>query len=107
MEQDLLETNLLEKYKPKKIIIFSRDEFKQFEMQTKFPTDKYPFLRFFLGDVRDLERLKSAMSNVDYVVHAAALKQVPSAEYNPIEFTIGKPNIMELRILLEPQLIVV
>ncbi len=79
------------KYKPKKIIIFSRDEFKQFEMQTKFPTNKYPFLRFFLGDVRDLERLKSAMSNVDYVVHAAALKQVPSAEYNPIEFV--KTNI--------------
>lgn len=79
------------KYKPKKIIIFSRDEFKQFEMQSKFPTDKYPFLRFFLGDVRDLERLKSAMSNVDYVVHAAALKQVPSAEYNPIEFV--KTNI--------------
>lgn len=79
------------KYKPKKIIIFSRDEFKQFEMQTKFPTHKYPFLRFFLGDVRDLERLKSAMSNVDYVVHAAALKQVPSAEYNPIEFV--KTNI--------------
>ena len=60
-------------------------------MQTKFPTHKYPFLRFFLGDVRDLERLKSAMSNVDYVVHAAALKQVPSAEYNPIEFV--KTNI--------------
>ena len=79
------------KYKPKKIIIFSRDEFKQFEMQTKFPTNKYPFLRFFLGDVRDFERLKSAMSNVDYVVHAAALKQVPSAEYNPIEFV--KTNI--------------
>ena len=79
------------KYKPKKIIIFSRDEFKQFEMQTKFPTNKYPFLRFFLGDVRDRERLKSAMSNVDYVVHAAALKQVPSAEYNPIEFV--KTNI--------------
>ena len=79
------------KYKPKKIIIFSRDEFKQFEMQTKFPTHKYPFLRFFLGDVRDPERLKSAMSNVDYVVHAAALKQVPSAEYNPIEFV--KTNI--------------
>ena len=59
-------------------------------MQTKFPTHKYPFLRF-LGDVRDLERLKSAMSNVDYVVHAAALKQVPSAEYNPIEFV--KTNI--------------
>jgi len=90
------------KYKPKKIIIFSRDEFKQFKMQSRFPIKKYPFLRFFLGDVRDLERLKSAMSNVDYVIHAAALKQVPSAEYNPIEFVktnvYGAENIIRASI---------
>lgn len=79
------------KYKPKKIIIFSRDEYKQEIMSRKFPTNKYPFMRFFLGDVRDLERLKIAMRDVDYVIHAAALKQVPAAEYNPMEFV--KTNI--------------
>ena len=60
-------------------------------MQEQFPASKYPFFRFFLGDVRDLERLKMAMNGVDYVVHAAALKQVPAAEYNPMEFV--KTNI--------------
>ena len=79
------------KHKPKKIIIYSRDEYKQFLMQEKFPISKYPFLRFLLGDIRDLERLKMAMRNVDYVIHAAALKQVPAAEYNPMEFI--KTNI--------------
>jgi len=73
---------LLERYKPKKIIIFSRDELKQFEMQQEFND---PCMRYFIGDVRDQERLKQAMDNVDYVIHAAALKQVPAAEYNPME----------------------
>lgn len=75
---------LLENYNPKKIIIYSRDEFKQFQMADwlKKYEDK---LRFFIGDVRDLERLKRAFRGVDYVIHAAALKQVPSCEYNPNE----------------------
>lgn len=73
---------LLAKYKPRRIIIFSRDELKQFEMQSEFNA---PCMRYFLGDVRDRARLEQAMSDVQYVVHAAALKQVPAAEYNPTE----------------------
>jgi UDP-N-acetylglucosamine 4,6-dehydratase len=73
---------ILERYQPRKLIIFSRDELKQFEMQQDFPQD---CMRFFLGDVRDAERLVQAMNGVDYVIHAAALKQVPAAEYNPME----------------------
>ena len=73
---------LLEKYTPKKVIVYSRDELKQFEMQQKFNA---PCMRFFIGDVRDGARLEKAMYKVDYVVHAAALKQVPAAEYNPME----------------------
>jgi len=88
-------TEILLKYKPKKIIIFSRDEFKQFEMAEKF---KNKSLRFFLGDVRDLPRLETAMQNVDIVIHSAALKQVPAAEYNPMECIktniIGAENII-------------
>ena len=73
---------LLECYQPKKIIIFSRDELKQFEMQQEFNA---PCMRYFIGDVRDRERLTQAMNGVDFVIHAAALKQVPAAEYNPME----------------------
>lgn len=73
---------LLERHKPKKIIIFSRDELKQFEMQQTYNA---PCMRYFIGDVRDQERLMQAMRGVDYVIHAAALKQVPAAEYNPME----------------------
>ncbi len=73
---------ILEKYTPKRVIIFSRDELKQYEMAKEF---KHPSIRFFIGDVRDKERLKVAMRGVDFVVHAAALKHVPIAEYNPIE----------------------
>ena len=73
---------LLTRYKPKKIIIFSRDELKQFEMQQTFNQD---CLRYLIGDVRDRERVVQAMQGVDYVIHAAALKQVPAAEYNPVE----------------------
>lgn len=73
---------LLENYTPSRIVVFSRDELKQFEMQQRFPQ---PVMRFFLGDVRDGTRLRQAMRGIDYVVHAAALKQVPAAEYNPME----------------------
>lgn len=73
---------LLDRYQPKKIIIFSRDELKQFEMQQQFND---PCMRYFIGDVRDKERLTQAMNGVNYVIHAAALKQVPAAEYNPTE----------------------
>jgi UDP-N-acetylglucosamine 4,6-dehydratase/5-epimerase len=73
---------ILERYQPRKLIIYSRDELKQFEMQQDFPQE---CMRFFLGDVRDAERLVQAMNGVDYVIHAAALKQVPAAEYNPME----------------------
>ena len=79
---------VLTNYDPKKIIIYSRDEFKQFIMQNDFKKefpDKFNNLRFFIGDVRDRERLTRAMEGVDYVVHAAALKQVPACEYNPAE----------------------
>lgn len=75
-------TTLLNHYKPKKIIIYSRDELKQFEMQQEFTSS---VMRFFIGDVRDACRLTQAMNGVDYVIHAAALKQVPAAEYNPME----------------------
>ena len=89
---------LLKKYKLKKIIIYSRDEMKQFEMSQIFSTKKYKCLRYFIGDVRDLERLTIALRGVDYVIHAAALKQVPAAEYNPIECintnVIGAQNII-------------
>lgn len=92
--QKFVET-MLEKYKPKKLIIFSRDELKQFEMSHKF---SHPSLRYFIGDVRDLERLRRAFYGVHIVVHAAALKQVPSCEYNPFEAIktniIGAENII-------------
>jgi len=74
--------SLLESYTPSRVVVFSRDELKQFEMQQRFPQ---PVMRFFLGDVRDASRLQQAMRGIDYVVHAAALKQVPAAEYNPME----------------------
>lgn len=73
---------LLDQYKPKKIIVFSRDELKQFEMQQEF---NQSCMRYFIGDVRDEKRVHQAMYGVDYVIHAAALKQVPAAEYNPSE----------------------
>ena len=88
--------------KIKKLIIFSRDEFKQSEMSKIYPESKYKSIRFFLGDVRDRERLERAARNVDIIVHAAALKQVPAAEYNPMEFVktniIGASNVIEAAI---------
>jgi UDP-N-acetylglucosamine 4,6-dehydratase len=89
--------------KIKKLIIFSRDEIKQHDMQLIYPVKNFPQLRFFLGDIRDKNRLFMALENVDYVVHAAALKQVPAAEYNPFEFiqtnVIGANNLIESCIL--------
>jgi UDP-N-acetylglucosamine 4,6-dehydratase len=76
---------ILSRYTPKKLIIFSRDELKQFEMSQVFTPQEHPCLRYFIGDVRDKERLYRAFRGVDYVIHAAALKQVPAAEYNPTE----------------------
>ena len=73
---------LLERYKPQKIVIFSRDELKQYEMAQVY---NQPCMRYFLGDVRDESRLKEATNWIDYIIHAAALKQVPAAEYNPTE----------------------
>jgi UDP-N-acetylglucosamine 4,6-dehydratase len=83
---------VLEHYQPKRLVIFSRDELKQFEMEHVFPLKKHPALRYFLGDVRDFERLKQAMVDVDIVIHAAAMKQIPASEYNPFECI--KTNIM-------------
>ncbi len=92
---------LFTKYNPKKIIVFSRDEFKQFQMAKKFPEAKYP-IRFFIGDIRDKDRLYRAFDGVDIVIHAAALKQVPIAEYNPFEAVktniIGAQNIIDAAI---------
>lgn len=76
----------------KKIIIFSRDEQKQFVMAQEYPADQFPQLRFFIGDIRDFDRLKRAFKGVDYIIHAAAMKHVPIAEYNPMECV--KTNIM-------------
>lgn len=73
---------LLAKYKLRRLIVFSRDELKQFEMQQEYNAEE---MRYFLGDVRDVERLRQAMRGVDFVIHAAAIKQVPAAEYNPME----------------------
>ena len=93
---------VLENYKPEKLIIFSRDELKQFEMSQRWNMKKYPCIRYFLGDVRDKERLIRAFNGVDYIIHAAALKQVPAAEYNPAEFIktniIGAMNIIDAAI---------
>jgi len=88
---------LLERHDPRRIVIYSRDELKQYECRQLFNDD--PRLRWFLGDIRDLPRLNRAMHGVDYVVHAAALKQVDTAEYNPYEFVktnvIGSQNVIE------------
>lgn len=93
---------ILKNYQPKKLIIFSRDELKQFEMAQEYPDTKYDSIRYFIGDVRDKERLYRAFHNVDYVIHAAALKQVPAAEYNPFEAVktniLGTQNVINVSI---------
>src|SRR3989304_7698757 len=90
---------ILENYSPGKLLICSRDELKQFEMSQRWNVNKYPCIRYFLGDIRDKERLMHAFHGVDYIIHAAALKQVPAAEYNPTEFIktniIGGMNVID------------
>lgn len=81
-----------ERWTPRRLVIFSRDELKQYEMAQEFPPQDMPYLRYFIGDVRDQARLEMAMRDIDYVIHAAALKHVPIAEYNPMECV--KTNIM-------------
>src|SRR5689334_22148205 len=89
---------IIDNYVPKKLIVFSRDELKQYEMAQKFSEKQYEFMRYFIGDVRDYSRLEMALRGVDIVIHAAALKHVPIAEYNPFECihtnVIGAENIV-------------
>ena len=93
---------ILKRYEPKKLIIFSRDELKQFDMAQKFSDREYPCMRYFIGDVRDKERLYRALQGVDYLIHAAALKQVPATEYNPFEAVctniLGAQNVINVAI---------
>jgi UDP-N-acetylglucosamine 4,6-dehydratase len=86
----------------KRMVIYSRDELKQFEMQQTFPTTKYPAMRYFIGDVRDGDRFRRACKNIEIIVHAAALKQVPTAEYNPMECI--KTNVMGANNVIEAAL---
>lgn len=89
---------VLDRFSPRRLIVFSRDELKQFEMQQHFPPRDYPAMRYFIGDVRSQPRLEMAMRDVDYVIHAAALKQVTTAEYNPLECihtnVLGAENVV-------------
>ena len=93
---------ILSRYKPHKYIIYSRDELKQYEMKYRFGEEKYRSIRYFIGDVRDRDRLYRAFDGVDIVIHAAALKQVPTAEYNPFEAiktnVLGAANIIDAAI---------
>ena len=93
---------ILHAHNPSRVVIFSRDELKQYEMRQHFRHDDQHRIRFFLGDIRDLDRLNMAMRGVDYVVHAAALKQVDTAEYNPMEFVktniLGSENVIQASI---------
>lgn len=99
--QKFVET-VLRRYQPRRLIIFSRDELKQFEMRQRFPESTFPCIRYFIGDVRDRERLYRAFDGVDIVIHAAALKQVPASEYNPLEAiktnVLGAANIIDAAI---------
>lgn len=94
--------SLIRTSRPRKLIIYSRDEMKQYEMAMRFPQEKYPFIRFFIGDVRSRDRLEMALRDVDILVHAAALKHVPAAEYNPFECihtnVMGAENIVQAAI---------
>ena len=96
----LFVSHIMKNYKKiKKIIIFSRDELKQFEMSEKFSEKKFPKIRYFLGDLRDKDRIYRAIDDIDIVIHAAALKQVPKAEYDPFEYiktnVVGAQNLIE------------
>ncbi len=85
-------------FRPRRLVVFSRDEMKQYEMSQAFPDSKFPYLRYFIGDVRDTERLEIALRGIDVVIHAAALKHVPIAEYNPFECihtnVLGAENVV-------------
>lgn len=93
---------VLERYQPRRLVIYSRDELKQYEMQQELSPQQYPCLRYFIGDVRDQQRLETALRNIDFVVHAAALKHVPIAEYNPTECihtnVTGAENVVQASI---------
>lgn len=93
---------VLQRFKPKRLAIFSRDELKQFDMQQDFSAPEHPSIRYFIGDVRDANRLEMALRGIDYVIHAAALKQVPAAEYNPFECihtnVLGAENVVNASI---------
>lgn len=93
---------VLDYHKPKRLVVFSRDELKQYEMQQQLPSETYPSIRYFIGDVRDANRLEMAMRGIDYVIHAAALKHVPAAEYNPFECihtnVLGAENVVNAAI---------
>jgi UDP-N-acetylglucosamine 4,6-dehydratase len=93
---------VLKRYRPRKLIVFSRDELKQYEMRQRFPESEHESIRYFIGDVRDKDRLYRAFDGVDIVIHAAALKQVPACEYNPMEAiktnVLGAANIIDAAI---------
>jgi UDP-N-acetylglucosamine 4,6-dehydratase len=97
--------SIIDKHEYNRIVIYSRDEFKQYHMENEFPKSKYPHLRFFIGDVRDKDRLKRACSGINIIVHAAAMKHVPIAEYNPDEFIktniIGAQNVVDVALSTE------
>ena len=94
-----VKTILTQKPEVTRLVVYSRDELKQFEMSQVYPDTQYEGIRYFLGDVRDAKRLRRALEGIDAVVHAAALKQVPAAEYNPFEFiqtnVLGAQNVIE------------
>ena len=95
----LVEVLLREYPQVSRLVVYSRDELKQYDMAQQFPVEKYPQMRYFIGDVRDRDRLTTAMEGIDFVVHAAALKQVPAAEYNPFECiktnVLGAQNVID------------
>ncbi len=99
--QQMIET-VLDRYEPKRLIVLSRDELKQFQMAERFPVERYDAMRYLIGDVRDRDRLYRAFDDVDVVVHAAAMKQVPACEYNPIEAIrtniMGAANVIDAAI---------
>ncbi len=99
---NIFASQVLRRYRLKKLIIFSRDELKQYEMRERFPEQEFRAVRYFIGDVRDRERLRRAFDGVDIVIHAAALKQVPTCEYNPIEAVntnvLGTANVVDAAI---------
>lgn len=102
---------ILNKYpEVKRVVIYSRDELKQFDMSLLYPEDKYPHVRFFIGDVRDLARLKRACEGIDVIIHTAALKQVPAAEYNPDEFIKtnigGAQNVIDASLATDVKIVI-